>query len=479
MNGFGIQILSAFEDAFLTVISYALLYILGYYFYSRFLLISRGSFHLKQRTHRLFSLTFMFSLSLYLLVLSEILQTLHTSTRKLLWHFNFFSLLSLLTFILPFSLIHSILTTYHFTSHLTSTTLCIQSLYILLLLYPFPLFSSTTTIISHVTHRIVWLGTCLLATISGLASIAIPFEYLITFYIYPITPFHLESIHHTLCDSILRVNRMKLYSISQRNTSVTREELLVAVTQQNYIMDTYLSMLETSRKRLQSTTAIATIQRAFGWLMILACVLRLGMAINSIFFTSNILSTSASTTTTTTTRHSQMLDIVRFLEIASSMQISSQPFSFIFVLILLGINIRSALLRFFHLFSELLSIPSRIWKFKLFAYFHSKSEHSTRKPSRSMVRNDDLVRVGVLLFAQLIAYYVLSSVVLIQSLLPSGYRVLIGNVFGDIQFDALKRWFDTVFLMSAIIQLARNIKQIKNTRDKSSQKSSDLIYHLD
>jgi golgi pH regulator len=79
----------------------------------------------------------------------------------------------------------------------------------------------------------------------------------------------------------------------------------------------------------------------------------------------------------------------------------------------------------------------------------------------------------VLILAQLMGMYFCSSVLLMRMNMPAEYRVIITEVLSGLQFNFFHRWFDVIFLLSALssIFLLFIIRKPMVEEDKSFERS--------
>ncbi|VDO55397.1 unnamed protein product [Onchocerca flexuosa] len=71
-----------------------------------------------------------------------------------------------------------------------------------------------------------------------------------------------------------------------------------------------------------------------------------------------------------------------------------------------------------------------------------------------MISSSKSSNLIVLILAHIMGMYFVSSVLLMRMNMPHQYRSTITIVLGDLQFNFYHRWFDVMFLVSALISIA-------------------------
>ncbi|KHJ49486.1 hypothetical protein D918_00613 [Trichuris suis] len=112
---------------------------------------------------------------------------------------------------------------------------------------------------------------------------------------------------------------------------------------------------------------------------------------------------------------------VHYMGFDFDVKIWSQHFSFVFVGCLSLSSVRSLLVSFAKLFS--------------------------------IVNPGRLSKISVLLTAEVMGMYLLSTVLLVRMSMPPEYRWIITEVFGDLAYPFYQRWFDEIFILSAIASI--------------------------
>jgi hypothetical protein len=130
---------------------------------------------------------------------------------------------------------------------------------------------------------------------------------------------------------------------------------------------------------------------------------------------------------------------VKYIGLDIDVMFWSQQFSFLLIGILIVTSIRGLLITMTKFFNSMASAKSS--------------------------------NVIVLVLAEIMGMYFVSSVLLMRMNMPEKYRLIITQVLGDLQFNFYHRWFDLIFLISALssigfLYLAHNQAPEKHMYDK-------------
>eukprot|EP00171_Calliarthron_tuberculosum_P009100 IDg9100t1 len=155
-------LLQAFSDALLSLGTLSLSFRVGVVFYRR--LVEREHVRLHPTIQRLFALTFAVSVSLVCLILFDAMGIMHSATRRINWLFDVYLLLALLVVVLPTAQVHHVLVDMGFTVSRSARNVLTKAV--------------ASGMAQTAMARILIVGTTLLAVLSGLTAVNLPYAYL-------------------------------------------------------------------------------------------------------------------------------------------------------------------------------------------------------------------------------------------------------------------------------------------------------------
>lgn len=442
-------------------------------------------------------------MSIVLLVFFEVVHLMHYATRRLHWLFDIYSLLILLVFVLPPAQVFFILVDIGMTRGTAiRASLAAEGVFLYVFWRIGDPFATDTNIRSALSveagmSRILIIGTTMLAVLSGFTAVHLPYTYLSAF-VRPIKEKEVNRLGQRVLTATenLRLRKLELLSrdfvpsqpsaVSTATLSHSPQSWLAPLPShtpatfsastmihrsntQNYAThggtDATLSaaarppstndgvekqtrevarglgpmpadVLEMEQRAEQlfieyndaasawrdvlfSRTFVGRLFTLAGAIMLLLCAVRVAAAVYNIF--SHFFLEKRHGSKETADHVSK--EIHRFLS-AIGVQVNLQDVyqyaTLAFTSALLSVNFRSALIRMMSIFS--------------------------------LVSNNEALSSSAAVFiAHLMGTYVISSTVLIRSFLPPDTRELIVDVMGSMEFQYFQRWFDVLFISSAVV----------------------------
>ncbi|RKP16513.1 G protein-coupled receptor 89C [Rozella allomycis CSF55] len=287
--------------------------------------------------------------------------------------------------------------------------------------------------------RISIVGVTLMAILSGFGAVNAPYTSL-AYFLKPVTQFEIhqceKKYNHTLemifskKKRIWSLSRVPIYEIEdgrnldngfftrmlstiQSKFSTTGNQLrkevdaLLILSEQIYLeLD---EMYAEKERLLFAKSWKGQYYNFLGYIFSVYCVYKIIISIINIVF--DRMGKSDPVTT-------GMGILIHYFNVNFDVQFWSQQISFALVGILIFTSVRGLLLQ-------------------LIKFFRSYS-------------NQERSGIMVLFSAQIMGMYFLSSVIMLRMNLPAEYRTIIVDVLSDIKFDFYHRWFDVIFLISAV-----------------------------
>uniref|UniRef100_F6Q9X3 G protein-coupled receptor 89B n=3 Tax=Tetrapoda TaxID=32523 RepID=F6Q9X3_XENTR len=392
-----------------------------------------------------FSVTFAFSCTMFELIIFEILGLLNSSSRYFHWKLNLCVILLVLVFVVPFYIGYFVVSNIrllHRQRLLFSCTVWLTFMYFFWKLGdPFPILSPKHGILSieQLISRVGVIGVTLMALLSGFGAVNCPYTYM-SYFLRNVTDADILALERRLLQTMdMIVSKKKRIAALRRNMFQRGEEhskpsgfwgMIKSVTSSAPVSESILHVLSVQPADSPTYNALGlwvqtsplfqerieyskTFQGKYfnflGYFFSIYCVWKIFMATINIVF-------DRVGKTDPVTRGIEIT--VNYLGIQFDVKFWSQHISFILVGIIIVTSIRGLLITLTKFF---------------YAISSSKSSN-----------------VIVLLLAQIMGMYFVSSVLLIRMSMPLEYRTIITEVLGELQFNFYHRWFDVIFLVSAL-----------------------------
>ncbi|CAF4513790.1 unnamed protein product [Rotaria sp. Silwood1] len=472
--------MSLLTDTIIVIISQIAFFVGGWLFFVRQL--CRNYDVRKRKVILSFAITFALSCTMFELIIFEILAFLQPSSRYLHWRIGLYCMLFLLVFLIPFYIAYLLLNTIQIVRDFR-LVLCFTLIAWCFYLYifwklgnPFPISNRHEFFsIEQCISRVGIIGVTAMAILSGFGAVNCPYTYM-TYFIKPVTEKDISdaqkrlkqvmeivatkkkhvarieyenSLKSTFTSSFSSMNnkwnflRRTLNSsfISPTNHNISYNLSTIKqdiITYEEISSQLYSDLvdLQAIQQRIEySKTLKGKYFHVLGHFFSLYCVWKIFISFINIVF-------NRVGKVDPVTRGIELT--VHYFNLQFDVQFWSQYVSFILIGIIVVTSIRGLLITLTKFF-----------------YFISSSRSSN---------------VIVLCLAQLMGMYFISSVLLIRMNMPAQYRQIISQVLGDLQFNFYHRWFDCIFLLSALFSIGilylhyRSSQQSISLYDKNVQK---------
>lgn len=392
-----------------------------------------------------FSITFSFSCTMFELIIFEILGTLSSSSRYFYWRVNLYVILFVLIFVVPFYIGYFVVSNIRLLHRQKLLFACMVWFTFMYFFWklgdPFPILSPKHGILSieQLISRVGVIGVTLMALLSGFGAVNCPYTYM-SYFLRNVTDADILALERRLLQTMdMIVSKKKRIAMTRRQMyqrgedqnkqtgfwgmikSVTSaqsgSENLSLVQQEVDALEELSRQLFLETVDLQATKERIEYSKTFqgkyfnflGYFFSIYCVWKIFMATINIVF-------DRVGKTDPVTRGIEIT--VNYLGIQFDVKFWSQHISFILVGIIIVTSIRGLLITLTKFF---------------YAISSSKSSN-----------------VIVLVLAQIMGMYFVSCVLLMRMSMPLEYRSIVTDVLGELQFNFYHRWFDVIFLVSAL-----------------------------
>lgn len=418
----------------------------------------------------IFSLTFSLSCTMFELIIFEIVGFMERSSRLFHWRINLFVMLIILIFVIPFYASYKIISSVRLVQHrrlarILSVSAWLVFLYVFWKLGdPFPILSAKQDLFSseQLISRVGVIGVTMMAVLSGFGAVNGPYTYM-TYFLRSISDADLQASEKRLMQNIDMIimkkkrialalksspqfggseisagkqsgsSMMKMWSlfsgkgsgISENITNLNRDAAALEELGRHLFLE-YVEMHSLKERMAYSKTLKGRYFDIIGHFFSIYCIYKIFMCIINIIFD----------------RVGKVDPVTKGLSITVNwlgMQKDeaifwSQHVSFILVGIIVITSVRGLLITLTKFF---------------YAIASTKSSNFI-----------------VLCMAEIMGMYFVSSVLLMRMNMPEKYRSIVTTVLGSLEFSFYHRWFDVIFLVSALTSIGFLYLAHQNSVDK-------------
>uniref|UniRef100_A0A7N6BIR6 G protein-coupled receptor 89B n=1 Tax=Anabas testudineus TaxID=64144 RepID=A0A7N6BIR6_ANATE len=360
-----------------------------------------------------FSVTFAFSCTMFELIIFEILGVLSSSSRYFHWKLNLYVILLVLIFVVPFYIGYFVVSNIRLLQRQRLLFACMVWFTFMYFFWklgdPFPILSPKHGILSieQLISRVGVIGVTLMALLSGFGAVNCPYTYM-SYFLRNVTDSDILALERRLLQT------MDMIVSKKKRIAMTRRQMYQRGEDHNK-QTGFWGMIKSVTSTQTGSENLSLIQQEVDALEELSRQLFLE--------TVDLQATKERIEYSKTFQGKYFNFLGYFFSIYCVWKIFmvkfwSQHISFILVGIIIVTSIRGLLITLTKFF---------------YAISSSKSSN-----------------VIVLVLAQIMGMYFVSSVLLMRMSMPLEYRSIVTEVLGELQFNFYHRWFDVIFLVSAL-----------------------------
>ena len=420
-----------------------------------------------QTVQVIFAVTFSLSCTMFELIIFEIVGLLDSDSRLFHWKLNLYVMLFVVVYVVPFCIAYFIVGNIRFLQkYKVAAASAIWVLFMYLFLRigdPFPILSPQHGILSieQLISRVGVIGVTVMALLSGFGAVNCPYTYS-SYFLRQVTDGDISALEKKLLQTNeIIISKKKRIAIAKRTAALHVNETgeggsfwsrfrspLPSQTENVAQLQTDVNVHEELSRQLflETVDLHATKERIeysktlkgkyfniLGYFFSLYCMWKIFMCTINIVF--NRVGKKDPVT-----RGIEIL--VHYLGFEFDVSFWSQHVSFILIGVMIVTSIRGLLITLTKFF---------------YAISSSKSSN-----------------IIVMALAQIMGMYFVSSVLLMRMNMPESYRLIITIVLGELQFQFYHRWFDVIFLVSALSSIGFLYLAHKQAPEKHAVKELKL-----